>query len=107
MPYRDTQQNPPTAILNGAKIRTSARLGGVGGLNVGIEYLRERKSGANGFVAGWVAGHAGDVYWVLHYPEDEAAELGIDLWTLRKRTRGGAFKLTRAVYRWEELERIL
>lgn len=49
------------------------RLGSTTGMTIAQRHLDVRRVGASGTVTGWVPGHGGDVWWVLH---DESEEVG-------------------------------
>jgi hypothetical protein len=53
--------NPKT----GMRVRTT-RLGSTIGMLIKEKHLRVRRSGITGAIQGWVPGHGGDVWWVLH-----------------------------------------
>lgn len=61
----DIQHIKPTL-----KIRTNPELHLTTGMMIREDYLRNRKPNAVGTIHGYVGGHGGDVWWVIH--EDES-----------------------------------
>jgi len=59
--------------VNGGKmIKTTDPLMGTGGFIVAEKYIDARRPGTIGRLAGYVGGHGGDVWWVVH-PDMTAA----------------------------------
>jgi hypothetical protein len=57
---------PTIPLQRGTEILTLATLGDTEGMLVGPENLARRRVNARGRIAGPVAGHLGEVYWVEH-----------------------------------------
>jgi hypothetical protein len=57
---------PTTPLRRGTEILTHAELGETQGMFVDDDNLARRRVTARGTIAGVVAGHRGDVYWVDH-----------------------------------------
>jgi hypothetical protein len=55
---------PDTILKSGTEVVTHTALGDTEGMLVGPENLAQRRPRARGTIAGPVAGHLGDVYWV-------------------------------------------
>jgi hypothetical protein len=47
-------------------IRTDAALHGTGGFMISEEFIKNRKADTEGILWGYVPGHGGDVWWVVH-----------------------------------------
>jgi hypothetical protein len=47
-------------------VRTDPNLHGTGGFLISDKYQKNRKADTEGILWGYVAGHGGDVWWVVH-----------------------------------------
>jgi hypothetical protein len=63
-------REPEEILKNGTRVVTSAHLESTRGLLVVTHRLEMRRPNVRGTIAGWVAGHGGDVYWVRHDGDD-------------------------------------
>lgn len=66
-------QEPSQVLGEGTRVVTNGQLGSVAGLIIKEHHLRARRPNAVGTVKGFVPGHGGDVYWILHDGETIAA----------------------------------
>ena len=69
-------REPKYILRNGIQIVTHAHLGSTSGMMIKQNYLDARKPNQRGEIAGWVAGHGGDVYWVKHEETNDVAAYG-------------------------------
>jgi hypothetical protein len=51
-------------------------LGGTGGFFVKEKYLKNRRGNSEGILWHFVAGHGGDVWWVVHQFDDQGRAIG-------------------------------
>ncbi len=58
--------SPATLLPSNTTIRTNAKLDDTKGMLINKRHLDQRRPSAEGRIVGIVAGHGGDVYWVLH-----------------------------------------
>ena len=54
------------------------RLGSTVGMSIIQRHLDVRREGASGTVTGWVPGHGGDVWWVLHDESEDVGAYSVD-----------------------------
>ena len=66
-------EQPERALKWGTGVRTHSKLDTTAGFFVTPEHLALRKPDLCGVVVGVVAGHGGDVYWVIHEGDAKAA----------------------------------
>jgi hypothetical protein len=64
-------KQPEYTLKNGTRIVTHDALEGTAGIFVNPVHLGARRHGSTGTIAGVVAGHGGDVYWVKHDGYDD------------------------------------
>jgi hypothetical protein len=67
---------PKYILEDGICVRTHAVLGATKGMIIAARHLEARRPNTVGVIAGYVAGHGGDVYWVRHSEGDVVAAYG-------------------------------
>jgi hypothetical protein len=68
---------PRYILEDGTRVRTHAVLDDdTQGMIIAARHLEARRSNTVGVIAGYVAGHGGDVYWVRHSEGDAVAAYG-------------------------------
>jgi hypothetical protein len=67
-------------IRPGLRVKTRDALGSTAGYFISETTLQRRRSGVTGQVYGYVAGHGGDVWWVVHDGTPQIERDGVLTW---------------------------